>query len=317
MAVLVVAVAFPLFAQRERAPHAAKGAERALDQIRHKKEVDKRHAEKPLRSAVLKEAVRDFSNGDSDLPKLHMTFAEFTTAAGQYYVALHLALPPAITVPDDAKVTVFGVLEDSARKPRWSIEDAAPVTRSKTGQYVERSLILEPQIYNGVFGVAVDGKPIGMVSGPMDLREITKDTRRVSRLLLANEVFVLDKPQRSLDPFAFGGVKVVPKADRTFRRKEEIWVFVESQNPKLGDDGAPRFTAKVEALSAEPGLERTLRTDALTTALPLRGVPNHYGVGTTLDISRLTPGEWKLRVSVADTLADERYELLETIQVVD
>jgi hypothetical protein len=46
-------------------------------------------------------------------------------------------------------------------------------------------------------------------------------------------------------------------------------------------------------------------------------VPHHYGVGTTLDISRLAPGEWKLRVSIADAVADERYELLETIRVID
>jgi hypothetical protein len=317
VAVLIAVVCFPAFAQRERAPIVAKDVERAADRIRFQKAGEERHREHPLRSDKLKDAVRDFLLGDYNVPKLHATFAEFTTASGEYFVALHLALPPSINVPDDVKLTFFGVVEDAARRARWSVEEPAAVKRSKTNQYVERSIVVPAQIFTGIFGLARDGQPIGMVSMPMDLLDVSKGTRRISRMLLANEVFALDKPQQPLDPFVFGGIKVIPQADRTFHRKEEMWVFFESQNPALANDGAPRFTARVEAVSLTPGTERLLRSNALTTALPLKGVPGHFGVGTTLDISRLTPGDWKLRVSVADTLASENYELLETIHVVD
>lgn len=308
---LVLAAADVAHAQRtppERQPIGRRELERAQDELAARR--SREAARLVLRSARLRDAIHDFQKNDFRVAPLHLTYGEFVTATGEYFVAMHFA---AALPPDVTKATLFGIIDDGA-KELWSIEEQVALQRTADGAaYFEKSFWL-PGSGNATFGFAVKGEPVAMDSEVLQLRALDKNTRGLSRLLLSKQVFTLDKMQASDDPFAFGGIKVVPKADRTFRRSDEVWIFFEAQNPAVDAAGAPKLATTV-SVEGNGKIRKGLAGDAQPIAL--KGVPGHYGIGTTVDVSRLTPGEYVVRVSVEDAIAQQRYELLEKFSIVE
>jgi hypothetical protein len=322
---LLLLVALPLFAQRDRDPRGAPGDAHAIgereiqrtnDELVAKHLSEAAAAERPLRSRKLKDAVTDFQRADYKVAPLHVTFGEFVTAKGQYYVAMHFAPSAEVAVPADGKVTFFGLLDAgvdvNGGGVAWSREEPVVLTKANDGGwYYERSFPLTPGNRNATFGFALKDQPIAMASLPMLLNPLQRTTRGVSRLIVSNAVFPLAKPQLADDPFAFGGIKVLPKADRTFRKSaDELWIFFEAQNPQLDASGAPKLTAKVTLETEGKSMRGQIGT---IEPMALKGVTGHFGVGTTVDVSRVPPGDYLLRVAVTDALANAQYELAEKI----
>ena len=310
----VLLLLLPLVAEAQRTPPERKPIgrpeiERAQDELAARK--GRADAASRLRSTRLRDAIRDFHANDFNVAPMHVTFGEFVTARGEYFVAMHFdaALPADLT-----KATLFGLVDNGSGGELWSIEEQVTLERAADGTaYYERSFAFPPGNRNATFGFALKDEPLAMVSAPMMLRELTKTTRSLSRLLVSNQVFPLTTMSTPDAPFAFGGVKVVPKADRTFRKNDELWIFFEAQNPGVDAAGAPNLTTSV-TLEGNGTTKRGLAADA--QAVALKGVPGHFGVGTTVDVSRLKPGEYLLRVSVNDVIAQQQYELLEKIAIV-
>jgi hypothetical protein len=308
---LLLAAADSLYAQRtppERQPIGRRELERAQDELAARK--GREAARLMLRDARLREAVHDFQKNDFRVAPLHFVYGDFVTATGEPFVAMHFAadLPADVT-----KATLFGIIDDGA-KELWSIEEPVALQRTADGAaYFEQSFWL-PGSGNATFGFAVKGEPVAMTSEPLQLRTLDKTTRGLSRLLLSKQVFPLDRMQAADDPFAFGGIKVVPKADRTFRKSDEVWIFFEARNPGVDAAGAPKLTTSI-TIEGNGKVRKGLAGDAQPMAL--KGVKGHFGVGTTVDVSKLTPGEYLLRVSVEDAVAQQHYELLEKFSIAD
>lgn len=308
---LCAVASFSVYAQRqpvERQPIGRRELERAQDELAARR--SREAARLTLRTARLREAIHDFQKNDFPVAPLHFTYGDFVTASGDYFVAMHFdaELPSDVT-----KATLFGIVTDG-EKELWSIEEPIVLSRGADGTaYYEKSYWL-PAGGNATFGLAVKGEPAAMASEPLQLRQLEKQTRAVSRLLVSKQVFTLDKKQAADDPFTFGGVKVVPKADRTFHKSDEVWIFFEAQNPGVDETGVPKLTTTV-SVEGNGKVRKGLAGDAQPIAL--KGVPGHFGIGTTVDVSRLTPGEYLLRVSVEDAIAQQRYDLLEKIAIVD
>lgn len=317
----MLVAAFSVFAQNGETPTRTPGSESAIagrivDRARD--EFEARHAfevaaaQKPLRSASLKNAIRDFRANDFNVAPLRVTFGEFITASGSYFVAMHFEPSSDAPIPDDGKVTFFADVTRGIAS--WTREESITLSKTPGGQwYFERSFPFPAGNGEGTFGLAVKNQPIAMESVPMLLTPLSKNTRRMSRLIVSKSVFTLDKQQAPDEPFAFGGIKVIPNAEKTFRRGDELWIFFEAQNPGL-DGTAPKLTTNV---SLEGNNKKLKGIASSADPLPLKGVPGHYGVGTTVDMSRATPGDYLLRVSVADAVAGETYELLEKIIIVN
>jgi hypothetical protein len=309
-AVTIALALFPLVAHgqatpADRQPIGRRDIERAQDELTSRRKYEA--PVKPLKSAKLRDAVRDFQANDFKVAPMHLTYGEFITTSGYYFVAMHFdaSLPADVTT-----ATLFGAIDDN-----WSMEEPVTLQRAADGTaFYERSFPLKAGNHNATFGFAVNGEPVAMASAPMSLRNLEKNTRGVSRLLVSKHVFTLDKMQAADDPFAFGGIKVVPEADLTFHKNDELWIFFEAQNPGVDDTGAPKLTTSV-TLEGNGKTKRGLAGDAQPIAL--KGVPGHFGIGTTVDVSRLTPGEYLLRVSVEDAVAQARYDLLEKIAIVE
>jgi hypothetical protein len=314
VSLFLVLTAVEAFAQApattERQPIGAREIERAQDQLAARRDFNATATK--LRSARLREAIRDFQKNDYRVDPLHLTFGDYLTASGHYFVAMHFdaALPA-----DATKATLFGLVDNGSGSEFWSLEEQVTLQRAPDGTaYHEQSFAFPPGNRNATFGFAVKGEPVAMASAPMLLPGIEKGARRVSRLLVSNQVFPLEKPPLADAPFAFGGIKVVPKGDRTFRRADEVWIFFEAQNPGVDANGTPNLATTV-TLEGNGTTKKGLAGDA--KAVPLKGVPGHYGVGATVDVSRLKPGEYTVRVSVADAIAQQQYELMEKIAIVE
>ena len=273
---LALLLAAPALAQRPESD--AKGgayADRLKDEIRARKMY-----EKTARAAIparFRQALEAHQPGDGDLGA---TWGEFTTAAGTPFAALQLAVPAGLSAES---LTLFGIAGDASY-----FEDIA-VQQSHGDAFVERSILLPPGKTRGTFGLARKNEILGLA------RVELEPPSDVSRLILSSDVHLLPAAQDPLDPFAFGGTKVVPKPRGAFRRSDEIWVFLE-----LRSAAAPSITTK---LDIEGSATKVSGLPTPAEATPLKGVAGHYGVGNTIDVSRLKPGEYRVRVTVTDVAA--------------
>jgi hypothetical protein len=273
-AIFLLLLATPLLAQPHDEEHAKGGAyaDRLKDEIRARKMY-----EKSSRAAIpphFRQALDRYQPGEGDLAA---TWGEFKLVDGTPFGALQLALPSGVNAES---VTFFGILGGAT----WF--ETLSVQHSGSDAFIERSLLLEPGAARGVFGLARKNEILGLahidVEPPSEL----------SRLILSSDVHNLGAAQDPLDPFAFGGTKVVPKPRATFRRTDEVWIFLEMRSA-----APPRLTTRVD-------IGDIRGTPASAEALPLKGVPGHFGVGNTIDVSRLKPGDYRVRVTVTDAASN-------------
>jgi hypothetical protein len=265
-------LALPAAAQRPETD--AKGgayADRLKDEIRARKMYEK--TARAVIPARFRQALEQHQPGERDLAA---TWGEFTTAGGTPFAALQFAVPAGIAADT---LTFFGI----AGEARYFEEIA--VQQSHGDAFIERSILLPPGKTRGTFGLARKNEILGMA------RVELEPPSDVSRLILSGDVHLLPAAQDPLDPFAFGGTKVVPKPRAAFRRGDEVWVFLEMRS-----DAAPSITTKLDIEGVVSG------PPTPAEATPLKGVAGHYGVGNTIDVSRLEPGEYRVRVTVIDAV---------------
>jgi hypothetical protein len=164
----------------------------------------------------------------------------------------------------------------------------------------------------GTFGVARGGEILAMTRVTFEPEALTPAAVGVSRLIVSNDVHLLAEAQRPRDPFAFGGTKVVPKPGAVFQRSDEVWLFAELRNPSLAPDGTPHISTK---LTVVPSNISGRPTPAEAT--PLKGMAGHYGIGNPIDIHKLAPGDYTVRVVFTDLVSKQSYTREAAIHVRD
>lgn len=257
----------------------------------------------------------------TDAPYKNMTFSygEFVTPTGTYFVPVQLALPATVT-PADAPLTFFGEVTDANGTPVAIYEEPAKLLASKNDVVFDKTLMLTPGTYKGTFGLAdATGKVISIVSSPMTLKGLDKASASVSDLILSNNIYPLTAAQLPTDPYAFGGMKVVPKSDRIFTNKDELWYFLELRNPGI-DAGTnlPKIQMKLELTGKTTAGKDVKMANPLADAetIELKGVPGHYGIGQALPLESFKPGDYTMKIKVIDVVNKQTYNLEQTFKVV-
>ena len=272
-----------------------------------------------LRSAVaeLKAAAK---NPYAD--KAYVTWGEYVTGAGQTFVPVGLYVPKTAGLSGD--VTFFGVVEDASGKGVLAFEQPATLVASKDDFFIDRSLVLPGGKHRGVFGLAQNGKVVALASADMELTgNLDKDATAISPLILSNNVFPLSAPQKADDPFSFGGVRVVPKADRMFRPADELWYFFELRNPGLPEvaegERTPKVQVKIDVAgtTADGKPVKMSAPPSEVTVIEMKGVPGHYAVGNAIPLSSFKPGDYTFTMKVIDTVKKTSYTLSEKFRVVE
>jgi len=271
-----------------------------------------------FKTAAYQTAVSEFEAAKTNPYKnLYVAWGEYVTPQGEYFVPVELYVPKVANLDPAAELTFFGVVEDDG-KPIAVFEEPAKLTVSKDDLYFDKSLMLPAGKHKGVFGLALNGKPISMVSADMNLAgTLDKDASAISALILSNNVYPLAAAQRPTDPFAFGGIKVVPKGDKTFHTSDELWYFFELRNPGLNEQNVPGVQVKLEMTGKSKDGKPVQMTapPRSVEAQELKGVPGHYGVGSSIPLASFAPGNYTLKVKVTDTVKKVSYNLSDDFKV--
>ena len=289
----------------ERTPKTMTDAERMNDKIIASREYDANA--RNLLSKKFSDALDAFSPGTQ--PELVASWGEFIAVDGRPFIALQLALPGG-AAPSD--VMLFGRVNDESGKTISVINEKREVQTSGSDKFVERSLTLPLVKSTGTFGLARGSEILAMTRVSFDPEPVAQGIPAVSRLIVSSDVHVMAEAQGPRDPFAFGGTKVVPKPGAQFRRSDALWLFAELRNPALDPSGAPHFTTKLTITPANIG-----GPPMPAEATPLKGMAGHYGIGNTIDISRLRPGDYTVRVVFTDLLSKQAFTREAAIHIRD
>lgn len=253
----------------------------------------------------------------------HVTWGEFITGTGEYFVPVSLYVPKTSAAAAATDVTFFGVVEDASGKSVLAFEEPAKLTASKDDFFVDKSITaaLPAGKYRGYFGLAANGKTVALAPVDMQLSgSLDKSAAAVSPLLLSNNVYVLSAAQKPTDPFAFGGTKVVPKADKAFRAaSDELWYFFEVRNPGIGEAGTPKMQIKVDITGKTKDGQSVKKSAPLSEAeaMELKGVPGHFAIGNAFPLTTFKPGDYTITVKAIDTVTKASYTLTDTFRIVE
>jgi hypothetical protein len=308
--VLLTLLALPALAQPrtgspiEREPKTPRDYERQIDNFWKRDQATSRYVLPPLESAVYKQTIEDFHAGHADVVEdLGATWGEFLSGTGEYFVALQVSRAAGGDFAEGTSATLFGEVLDAAGKQVVGFQTTRPLAASNGVVYTDLSLKLAPGAYTATVGLATGGTPRSMVSTTIDAGPIDQKAFSVSRLLLSDDIHPLTVPQKADDPFAFGGLKVVPRGDLGFTPGRELWLFLVVRNPGLDDAQAPSMRARV-VLNGPAGAatRRKVMQVGDLTPTPLRGFDRHWGLGIPLDSSKLAPGDYSVSLELTDTL---------------
>lgn len=284
-----------------------------------------------LTTPELKSAVDAFKAGTKSDKQIFASYGEFVTADGEYFVPVLLYVPKTTGLTAGQKLTFFGLVEDGSGKSVLAFEDPVALGQSKDDLFVDKSLKLGAGKHRGIFGLADAGKPVAIVNVEMNLAgSIDKTAPGTSPLILANNIYPLPAAQAPTDPFAFGGLKVIPKSDHKFRTSDELLYFVELRNPGIPEpapvaEGAPAAAPGTPKVQVKLDVEGEIKGQKIkrpaplmeVDALPVTGVPGHYFLGSPIPLASFKPGDYTFTVKVIDTVRKTSYTLSDKFTVVE
>ena len=251
--------------------------------------------------------------------EIFVSWGEFVTPAGEYFVPVSLYVPNTTGLTATQDLTFFGVIEDTTGKPVAVFEEPVKLAATKSDLFFDKTLTLPAGEFTGTFGLAEGGKPLTMATTSMKLAgTLDKDAAGASGLILSNNIYPLTEPQRPTDPFAFGGIKVVPKADRLFTTSDDLWYFFELRNPGVNETGKPQIQVKLdmEGVLADGKKAVYSNPPSVVETIELKGVPGHYGLGSSMPLSSFKPGTYTLKIKAIDTVKKMTYTMQDTFKIV-
>jgi hypothetical protein len=284
-----------------------------------------------LTTPALQTAIDDFKRVGASPKQTFVTWGEYVTATGHYFVPVMLYIPKASGITGSPNLTFFGVVQDASGKNLNAFEVPAKLTATRDDFFVDATLLgLPAGKHRAYVGLADNGKVVSLSTTEMKLAgALDKNAPGVSRLIISNHLYPLETAQGPVDPFTFGGLKVVPKADRAFRSTDELWYFVELRNPGVAEPaanvvpvtGAPVAAPKLQLRVDVEGTDASGKAKKLSAplreveAVEVKGVPGHYGVGSGIPLASFQPGEYTLTVKVIDTIRKMSYTFYEKFRV--
>ncbi|HYH08367.1 MAG TPA: GWxTD domain-containing protein [Thermoanaerobaculia bacterium] len=272
-----------------------------------------------FKNEALRAAVDEARAAKAAPNTLYLTYGEFVTAEGELFVPVQLYVPRTAGLAADTEVTFFGSVDREDGSRVLVVEEPVKLAASGDAVYHARTLNVGPGSYTATFGLAKDGKPISVVSKPMTVRGLDKSSPGVSPLMLSNNIYALTQAQQPTDPFAFGGLKVVPKGDLTFRQSEDLWYFFEVRNPGIDTaTNTPSYTMRlsITGTTTDGKPVKMLGPVEPVQMQELKGVAGHWAVGQALPLATFKPGEYKIALKLNDTKLNQSYDLEETFRVV-
>ena len=249
------------------------------------------------------------SGGKPALGPAELTWGEFVSSTGEPFVSAQLYVPAGAGIAPGQKVTFFGVVENETGEILEVHEEATTMTATGSDAYVDKAFPLAPGSYTGTFGLAADGKVLTARRTALKIDAVDAASSGISPLILSENVKPLDTAWGDMDPFTFGGLKVVPKGDAQFAPKGDLWYFLEMRNPGVTPEGAPKVRVQVDIAGKTAKGPVTMNFPLSDTeAAKLKGTKDRYAVGQAIPLESFLPGEYKMKVKVVDTVSGKTYD---------
>ncbi|MDQ6799716.1 MAG: hypothetical protein M3041_02660, partial [Acidobacteriota bacterium] len=271
-----------------------------------------------FKNAALKTAYEQLRSSEKDTTgKANLVWGEFVTSEGDHFVSAQVYVPGGGAVAPDQKVTSFAVIENKAGEIVDVKEDETTMIASGSDAYLDRSLQLDRGSYKATFGVASDGRILASARTAMTIEGLDPKSAGVSPLLLASKVYPLQVAPQPMDPFTFGGLKVVPKGDASFGTSGDLWYFVELRNPGVTDAGVPNVRVRIDIKgTTQSGRPVALNMPMKDTAVAkLAGETNRYALGLAIPLEGFKPGEYTMKVHVIDVVLGKEYDFEKPFRV--
>lgn len=279
-----------------------------------------------MKDPVLQAAVEAFKAAkESPYKNVWFHYMEEVTPDGVHFIPTLIYAGKDSGIIADQPATLFGIVQNAAGATVLSIEEPAKLGGTKGDFFADTSLTLAPGKYSTVLGLAQGGKAVTMVRGSMEIAGLDKAAPSAAKLILSNNIFALSSAQQPTDPYAFGGLKVIPKGDRAFTTADELLYFFEVRNPGLTPEGAPKLQVKidVEGTIQVKDAKGKMKPAKKKYSMPLteadvaavKDTAGHFSGGQGIPLQTFKPGDYVIKVKLIDTVTQANYNLEETFTV--
>ncbi|HEX8154954.1 MAG TPA: hypothetical protein VF698_17610, partial [Thermoanaerobaculia bacterium] len=282
-----------------------------------------------FKNQSFKAAVDEFRGGKSAAPQAAVTYTEFISHGGDFFVPVQLYIPKSAGLTADSVTTFFGVVEDASGQTVSVFEEPAKLSASKGDLYFDRSLTLQPGTYKATLGLSgADNKPVVMSTSTIELKDVNKDTHGISRMILATDIHETAEAAPAGAPFAFGKLKIVPKGDRVFTNKDDLTYVLELLGFGV-DEGTnlPKVQVKLDLSGKKASDGKAIPTISApmteSAAMPLSGQPGpgSYLVVSTIPLgemgSALPAGDYTLKIKVYDQIKKQNFTAEQSFKLVE
>lgn len=205
---------------------------------------------------------------------------------------------------------VIGVFEDDLERsyPAGELEKA--LTRSSVYQH---RLALEPGVYKVEVGVKdAYSANIGTQEVRLEVLNSSPQQLALSSLILADRFEELPEDS-SPDRFALGDLRVIPRPHGEFRSGESLGLYLQLYNPSL-DQSTQQPDLQVEYALTARGSKPQQWRDA---SRMVRHLPGYSRLARLINLSRLDPGEYQVRVRVRDRISGATAQASESFSIVN
>jgi GWxTD domain-containing protein len=238
------------------------------------------------------------AGGGASQVAAHLDAGAFQAGDGRWIVPVQVAVAgPAPAGP----ARVVGELVAADGEPRLAFRFEQPWQESRGQHYVKDTLVVPAAgDYELHVGLEAAGGEIVWAGSDGVTVPAASDAYWLSELVLSNDIHPMQEAQEMLEPWAWQGIAVVPKAGATFPQGGLMWFYTHACNPGLGDDGEPSL--RISAVIDGPAKLR-----APMGVQPAKAGDHCWVIASGIDVVADTfpAGDYTVKLQVRDTIAGE------------
>src|ERR1700735_1185300 len=193
---------------------------------------------------------------------------------------------------------IVNTFEDTVRRdvPTASLQQSLA-----TASIYQKAIPLSPGLYRlDIVLKDTNNGNVGVVNTRLAVPRFEDDSLSSSTLILADQIQRVSTHDIGLGQFVLGDVKVRPRIDANFSASDQMGVFLQVYNLKV-DDKTHKADASVEyRVTKDKATDPILKFDIAQDKLPEHG--EELTLENIITLGSLSPGNYKLEVSVTDNL---------------
>src|ERR1700723_1481888 len=194
---------------------------------------------------------------------------------------------------------IVNTFEDTVRRdvPTASLQQSLA-----TASIYQKAIPLSPGLYRlDIVLKDTNNGNVGVVNARLAVPRFEDDSLSSSTLILAGQMARVPAHDIGLGQFVLGDMKVRPRIDADFSASDQMGVFLQVYNLKT-DDKTHKADASVEyRVTKDKGTDPVLKFDIASDKLPEHG--EELTLENIITLGSLSPGNYKLEVSVTDNLS--------------